>query len=135
MRDDYFMTVQTLLAHLVTVDSARGPIRRTVIAETDAIVVLDEPEGVKQAKTFGITRFSIGFRREDILSVDGIDKTVCLKHNVQYEQAAYRQTRPDPLAALRGYVDAVCIADRRRLDQHLLETACGRWRSVRHVSR
>jgi hypothetical protein len=83
------MNEQTLVLQIVTVSSARGPIRRTVIAEVEDVVVLAEVNDTNQAKTAGITRFSIGFRRADILSIEGIDKSVCLKHNVQYEQAEH----------------------------------------------
>jgi hypothetical protein len=94
------MDTQILLLQLVTVDSARGPIRRTVIAEIGDVIVLADPSRAEEAKMAGITRFSIGFRRSDVISVEGLDKLVLLKHNVQYEPAEHRQARPDPLDAL-----------------------------------
>ena len=81
------MNTQTLLIHIVTIDSARGPIRRTVIAEVGDVLVLAELDGAEQAKIGEITKYSIGFKRSDVLSVDGVDNSVSLKHNVQYEQA------------------------------------------------
>jgi hypothetical protein len=61
---------------LVTVASARGPIRRTVIAEIGDVIVLADPSRAEEAKMAGITRFSIGFRRSDVISVEGLDKLV-----------------------------------------------------------
>jgi hypothetical protein len=85
------MTNQSLLSHVVTVSSARGPIRRTVIAEVGDVLVLADPAGAEEAKMAGITPFSIGFKRSDVLAVEGVDNLVLLKHNVQYEQAEHGQ--------------------------------------------
>ena len=83
------MNKQTIIYQVVTVDSARGPIRRTVIAEIGDVLILAETDSAEQAKTGVITKFSIGFRRSDVLSIDGVDNSVLLKHNVQYEQAEH----------------------------------------------
>ena len=75
--------------------SARGPIRRTVIAESGNVLVLAESERAAEAKMAGITPFSIGFPRADVLTDEGIDALVYLKHNVQYEQAEHGQAGAD----------------------------------------
>jgi hypothetical protein len=89
------MTQQTLLNHVVTLSSARGPIRRAIVAEVGDVLVVAELERVAEAKKSGITPFSIGFRRLDVLAVEPLDNSVLLKHNVQYEQAEHGGTSAD----------------------------------------
>jgi hypothetical protein len=83
------MITQTLLNHVVTVQSARGPIRRTVVAELGDVLILADLESADEAKMAGITPFSIGFPRNDVLIDEGLDSQVLLKHNVQYEPAEH----------------------------------------------
>ena len=89
------MRLQTLVGKQVIVSSARGDIARTIVAECDDVVVLAESDAAEIAIAAGVTRYSIGFRRSDILSIIPVDMPVLVKHNIQYEQVEHGQAGPD----------------------------------------
>jgi hypothetical protein len=89
------MNQENLTGHDVTVESARGEIRRTVIADLGTVLVLGSVSDYNLLKTRGLDRFAIGFRRSDVTHDFGIDSSVSLKHNVQYEQAEHGQEGTD----------------------------------------
>ena len=54
--------------------SARGPIRVTIVADFGDVVVVGTQDQYESAKTAGLDRYAIGFRRSDlVLSDSGID--------------------------------------------------------------
>ena len=85
------MMTQLTAGQKVKVNSARGQIVRTVLADLGDIVVIGCDEDVEAVMTNGIGPFSIGFPRCDIV----LDGMVLLKHNDQYEQAEHGHARPD----------------------------------------
>jgi hypothetical protein len=89
------MDSNSLLGHVVTASSARGVIRRTVVADLGRVVVLAHTGSVNQLTDNALAEFSIGFPRDDVIEDFGIDTSVLLKHNVQYEQAEHGQAGPD----------------------------------------
>lgn len=118
------MDVQDLSGHCVTVISARGAIRRTVVADLGDVLVLGSIDDYNSTKVLGIDRFAIGFRRSDIIAVEsGIDTSVSIKHNVQYEQAEHDQAGPDCLDVGGGQQPSERQPHGGRVDQHRDETA------------
>jgi hypothetical protein len=67
------MDKESLEGHIVTVESARGLITRTVVADLGEVLVLGSYEDYQLAKKDGIGRFSVGFRRSDVRGKNGID--------------------------------------------------------------
>jgi hypothetical protein len=90
------MIQQTLIGHIVTLSSARGPIRRTIIGEVGDVLIVAEPSSEQNVNNAEITRYSIGFNKSDVLAVEGIDNSVSLKHNVHYEQAERATASENP---------------------------------------
>ncbi len=61
------MNMQLTEGQEVTLSSARGPIRRTIIKRLDDVLVVGSKEDYEEAKIHGISRFSVGFRVSDVL--------------------------------------------------------------------
>jgi hypothetical protein len=70
------MAIQTIEGKEVTVESARGPVTAVVIADLGEIVVIGRADDYLRAKQNGLSRYCVGFRRNDIVSVEGIDMKV-----------------------------------------------------------
>lgn len=97
------MSVQNIAGKQVTVNSARGEIRRTVVADLGDVLVLGTAEDYARSQTEGLDRLAIGFRRSDIINDEiHIDTEVCLKHNIQYEQAEHGQASANRSDVERG---------------------------------
>ena len=92
------MKTQLIEGQHVTLSSARGPIRRTIVKLLGDVVVVGDAYDYERAKIGVISPFCIGFPVSDVV----LDVSVSLKHNVQYEQAEHGGAGPDPSGTCRG---------------------------------
>lgn len=86
------MDTQLLEGTEVTLRSASGLIRRIVVKDLGDVLAVTSESEYRRAKLAGTEPVFVGFRRSDAID---LDRSVLLKHNVQYEQAEHGEAGPN----------------------------------------
>jgi hypothetical protein len=85
----------------VRLHSALGVIERVVVEDLGEILAVCREDELNNAIAEGRKPATVGFRKTSIVPFD-VDKSVCTKHNGQYESPSTKQANPSSFRSRRG---------------------------------